>query len=266
MRMSIQTAVRTTRGGVRLALLTAAWAGFALPLAWSQASQPTSTVGTESVGRQTSSAASTARQSSPPSATQDEKQRLTVNPVTGQTSASASDYVALTGEERWKLYFKQTYWSVGAYLGPFVAALVLDQATGHPKEWGGGFRGYGRRVLSRWVAGNVVQNGFQHPAAALLKEDVRYITSNQHGFKRRAGHSVLYSFLTYNSPGQPTLNVSNIAGYYVASAASTLWLPGRRNAALYTLSDGSQAIGLSVPVNMLQEFWPEVRRTLFRRL
>jgi len=188
-----------------------------------------------------------------------------VNPLTGQTSASGSGYRPLTGGERWKIYFKQTYWSVGAYFGSFFAALVLDQAKGDPKEWGGGFRGYGRRVLSRWATGNVVQNSFQHPAAAVLNEDVRYITSNQHGFKRRAGHAVLYSFLTYNNQGRPTLNIANIGGYYVASAASTLWLPGHRNAALYTLSDGSQAIGLSVPVNLLQEFWPEVCRTLFHK-
>ncbi len=264
MRMSLQTGMRKTRFVVRVVLLAVVWGRLALPLAWSQTSQPSSSAGTESTGRQTSGVANTARPSSLPNATQDEKERLSVNPVTGQTSASASDYRPLTGHERWTLYFKQSYWSVGAYFGPFFAALVLDQARGEPDEWGGGFRGYGRRVLSRWAAGTIVQNSFQHPVATLLKEDVRYITSNQHGIKRRAGHALLYSFLTYNSHGRPTLNIANIAGYYVASATSTLWLPGGRNAALYALSDGSQAIGLSVPVNMLQEFWPEVRRTVLR--
>ena len=265
--MSVQTGMRTITSGIRLALLAAACGWFALPRALSQTPQPTSASGTESADQQTSATANTAGQSSAPggSPNEDEKERLSVNPLTGQTSASASGYSPLTTSERWKLYFKQTYWSAGAYFGPSFAALVLDQATGDPKEWGGGFRGYDRRLASRVAAGDIVQNSFQHSAAALLKEDVRYITSNQHGFKRRAGHAVLYSFLTYNSQGRPTLNISNIAGYYVASAASTLWLPGRRNAALYTLSDGSEAIGLSVPVNLLQEFWPEVRRYVFRR-
>lgn len=253
--------MRTMRRGIRLAVLAAPCGWFALSLAWCQSLQLPSTAVTESAGGQTSGAENTPGQSS----AQDEKQRLSVNPLTGQVSASASDYRPLTGRERWKVYFKQSYWSVGAYFGPLFAALVLDQATGNPEEWGGGFRGYGRRVLSRLAAGDIVQNSFQHPAAALLKEDVRYITSNEHGFKRRARHAVLYSVLTYNNRGQPTLNISNIGGYYVASAASTLWLPGRRNAALYTLSDGSQAIALSVPVNLLQEFWPEVRRAVLHR-
>ena len=77
-----------------------------------------------------------------------------------------------------------------------LLALALDQSTGEPKEWGGGFRGYGRR------------------------------------------------------------------------AASTLWLPGkahRRDLHHKRISDGSKAIGLSRLVNLLQEFWPEIRHVTFRR-
>lgn len=215
--------------------------------------------------QQTPEAASGVDASSAATASQAEKQRLSINPVTGQVSASASAFTPLTANERWKLYFTQSYWSVGAYVGPFFAALALDQSRNDPREWGGGFRGYGRRVASRVAGGDIIQNSFQHPVAALLKEDVRYIASSQHGFKRRAGHAVLYSFLTYNNEGHPTLNVSNIGGYYFASAASTLWLPGRRNVAAYTLSDGSEALALSTLVNLLQEFWPEIHHDVFRR-
>jgi hypothetical protein len=192
-------------------------------------------------------------------------QRLNVNPVTGLASASESDYSPLTGDERWELYLKQNYASWGAYVGSFWSALVFDQSTGNPKEYGGGFPGYGRRVASRFGSA-VIQGSFQAPVAALLQEDVRYITSNQHGFKRRARHAVLYSFLTYNNQGQPTPNIGNLGGYYAASAASTLWLPVHSNVATYALSDGSQQAGVSVLVNLLQEFWPEIRHSVLHRL
>jgi hypothetical protein len=211
------------------------------------------------------SATSVAIQPTPPEQSQTEKDRLAVNPVTGQTTAYSSNYTPLTLDERLKLYYKQSFWSVGAYFGPLFAALALDQAEGSPKQWGGGFRGYGRRVASRVASGDIVQNGIQFPAAYLLKEDVRYIASSQHGFGRRLEHAVLYSVLTYNPQGQPTLNVSNIGGYYGAAAISTLWLPGHQKVVSYTLSNGSESLLLSVPVNMLQEFWPEVRRDVFRR-
>jgi hypothetical protein len=47
---------------------------------------------------------------------------------------------------------KQNYASWGAYVGSFWSALVFDQSTGNPKEYGGGFPGYGRRVALRFGA------------------------------------------------------------------------------------------------------------------
>jgi hypothetical protein len=198
------------------------------------------------------------------SSTESQPKALRVNPVTGLVSTSASNYEPLTGNERLQIYFKMNYASVGAYFGPFFTALVLDQATGSPAQWGGGFKGYGRRVASR-VGSAILQGTFQAPAAAVLHEDVRYIASNQRGFKSRAWHAVKYSFLTYNSQGRPTVNLANLGAYYAATAVSVAWLPGHYNVATYTLSNATEQIGLSVPVNLLQEFWPEVRHFVFRR-
>lgn len=218
---------------------------------------PQSSSAAQTSSSQTSNTGAGTNQSS----ANDETQSLRVNPVTGLVSTSASNYQPLTGDQRLKLYFQMNYTSVGAYFGPFFTALVLDQATGSPSQWGGGFDGYGRRVLSR-VGNAILQGTFQAPAAAVLHEDVRYIASNQHGFKRRAGHAIAYSFLTYNNQGHPTLNVANLGAYYASTAVSTAWLPGQRNLAGYTVGNGSEQIALSVPVNLLQEFWPEIRRTL----
>jgi len=241
------------------ALLGALLLTNALPLVFCQT---TSAAGS---GSQIPSDSTANIQAPAPATSEDDKKRLRVNPLTGQTTALSGHYTPLTPEERWKLYLKQSYWSVGAYFGPLFAALALDQATGTPPEWGGGLKGYGRRVASRYAAGNLVQNSFQFPVAALLKDDVRYIGSNQHGFGRRFGHAVLYSFMTYNNQGHRTLNVANIGGYYFAAAVSTTWLPESQKLGSYTLSNGSASLALSIPVNMLQEFWPEISRTVFRR-
>jgi len=182
---------------------------------------------------------------------------LSVNPVTGMVSASEASYVPLTGEERWKLYWKMNYFSVGAYFGPFFNALLLDQATGSPAQWGGGFAGYGRRVASR-TASAIMQGTIQAPAAYLLHEDVRYIASKRHSFEHRALHAIAFSFLTYNSSGHPTVNIANLSAYYASTAVSTAWLPGHRSVLGYTMSNASEQVGITVPVNLLQEFWPEI--------
>ena len=199
---------------------------------------------------------------SPPA--KDQTQRTDVNALTGMAVAPLSNYTPLTLKERWKLYLKMTYASAGPYFSPLVNALALDQANGTPRQWGGGFAGFGRRMASR--AGNAVLQGtFQAPLAALLHEDVRYIPTSQHSFQRRALHAVLYSFLTYNDKGHPTLNIANLAAFYASTAVTTTWLPGIGNSARYTFTNASQQIALSFPLNVVQEFWPEIQRHLFRR-
>ena len=205
---------------------------------------------------------------SPEAATQasgsPEKESLSVNPLTGMVSASGSDYKPLTAHQRWRLYLKQNFWSVGAYFGPVASALVFDQASGNPEEWGGGLAGYGRRLGSR-LATSTIQASFQAGTAAFLGEDTRYIVGDRHTFKGRAGHALLFAVVTYNNQGNKTVNAASLGGYFAASAASTLWLPGQRNVAVYTLTDGGKQVGLGALANLLQEFWPEIRRTVLRR-
>ena len=191
-------------------------------------------------------------------------ENLKVNPVTGLVTASSLDYKPLTSQQRWQLYFKQNYWSMGAFFGPCVTALLVDQTTGEPPEWGGGLKGYGRRLGSR-LGTAIVQGTFQAPVAALFGEDTRYISSGQGDFKARIKHVMLFSFVTYNSQGHKTLNIANIGGFYASSAVSTLWLPQKQSVGLYTLSDGSKQAGLNILVNLIQEFWPDIRQKLKRQ-
>jgi len=206
--------------------------------------------------------ASRASSSASPAA-EDQQPRTDVNPLTGMAVAPQSNYTPLRLDERWKLYLKMTYASAGPYFSPLVNALALDQPEDSPRQWGRGFAGFGRRLASR--AGNaVLQGSFQAPLAAILHEDVRYIPTSQRSIPRRALHAVVYSFLTYNDQGHSTLNIANLAAFYASTALTTTWLPGVGNAAKYTFTNASQQIALSFPLNVVQEFWPEIRQRLFR--
>lgn len=210
---------------------------------------PTPQSGTQQSGPQQSAVPA-------PSTAENQKSRLAVNPVTGLTTVPASNFTPLTGKERLKLYWTQDFFSVGAYFKPTLFALVLDQATNSPRQWGGGFSGFGLREASR-IAGNLVSGTIRAPLSAVLHEDVRYI-SNERGGKRRLLHAIEYSFLTYNNQGHPTLNISKLVGYYASTAISTTWHPGRHSVVEYTFANASEQLGLSVPFNVLQEFWPNI--------
>ena len=71
---------------------------------------------------------------------EDRKQRLKVNPETGLAGASEANYSPLTGSERWKLYFKMNYWSVGAYFGPFLQPWCSTKPPALPINGEAGFR------------------------------------------------------------------------------------------------------------------------------
>jgi len=189
---------------------------------------------------------------------------LAVNPLTGLTTASSVNYQPLTGRQRLQLYWRQNYWSAGAYVGPTLSALVLDQATGSPEEWGGGMEGFGKRLGSRLLQ-STIQGTIQAGLAVPLHEDVRYISAGHGGTGHRLLHAFIFSFLTYNNHGHTTLNIANLTGYYASTAISTTWVPTTESLGRYTIVHGSETIGLSIPVNMLQEFWPDLSRKFFHR-
>lgn len=201
---------------------------------------------------------------SPGTSPASQPQPIAVNPLTGLATTSAVNYQPLTGRERWKLYWKQNYLSVGAYFGPFFTALVLDQASNTPSAWGGGLEGFGKRFGSR-IATAIVQGTVQASLAPLLDEDVRYIASGQTGFKRRLLHAIAFSFVTYNSQGHVTPNIANLSSYYAATAISTTWVPIHQSKERYILTNGTEQIALSVPINIVQEFWPEIRQKILHR-
>ncbi len=189
-------------------------------------------------------------------------QPFDINPITGIASASAKNYHPLSGRDRWHLYWKQNYASPGAFVGPVFTALILDQATNTPREWGGGWPGFGRRLGSR-TAMAITQGTIQASLAAVLDEDVRYISSADTGFKQRLLHAVKFSFFTYNSRGQTRLNIANLTSIYATTAISTSWVPIQGSGAKYTLTNGSAQIALTIPINIVQEFWPDISRKVF---
>jgi hypothetical protein len=190
-----------------------------------------------------------------------EKEKLAVNPVTGLAVLSHEGYVPLTAQERWKLYWKQNYFSVGAYFGPAVTSLLLDQTRNNPYQWGGGFEGYGRRLASR-TANAMVQGTVQALAAPVLHEDVRFVPSGHGGTGYRVWHAIAYSFLTYNNSGRTTPNIANLGAYFVATAVTATWVPHQDSLAHYTVTNTGYQIALIMPVNVLQEFWPDIMRKL----
>jgi hypothetical protein len=195
----------------------------------------------------------------------DEKagQNVEINPITGVGSVSVANYQALTGEDRWHLYFKQNFTTVGAYFGVLMGS-VLDQVENQPPEWGQGISGYGQRLASRFGSG-VIQGTIQASACALVGQDPRYIRSGSEHAWPRIGHALLYSVLTYNKEGKTRFAAATLGSYYSSSMIATSWLPSRYSPLGDGIRDGNRQVILAGVSNLVQEFWPEVRKIIGRK-
>jgi hypothetical protein len=174
--------------------------------------------------------------------------------VVGETAASnAPEYTPLTASERWRLFVMGAF-GPGA-LARAVAIGGIAQATGTPKEWGGGAKAYGERI-GNVFAEHVIRKTLESGAAAALHEDDRYFRSTETGFWKRSRHAVWSAFVARNAAGQEHLAYSRIGATAGASFISRIWEPRSVN------SSGDAAVNFGITMaahmgwNMVKEFRP----------
>jgi len=100
---------------------------------------------------------------------------------------------------------------------------------------------------------------------SLLHEDPRYYQMGKGSFGRRAYHAVNRLFVTRTDAGGERFNVSESLGNAVAAAISNIYhVPSDRPAGRNASTFGFLILydGLS---NERKEFWPDIRRKVFRK-
>ncbi len=177
-------------------------------------------------------------------------------------SAWAEEYHPPTPEKRLHDFAKYTF-------GPFAllttgAGAGIEHLSHQAPEWGQGVEGYAVRygdVFGRLL----VQNTIQYGSALALHEDPAYYKCECTGLMRRTGHALLSTFTARRPSGKRTFAVSSILGAYGGGIISTFWYPHR-----YTpLGDGVRVANAgfagTIGINLATEFWPDVRRKLFKK-
>jgi hypothetical protein len=187
-------------------------------------------------------------------------EQLKVNFLYGAYVPKDAPLVSLTGHQRAHLFVLQTFTTPGIYVKTTFLAL-LNQASGTPYEWGGGFEGFGRRAASSY-ARSAIQNVFSTAGNAALHYEPRYDRCRCAGFGPRTKHALMRNFVTYNKTEtelRPQFALYGAA--FGAGMLSSLWKP---NGQLWT--DGWQGVGTQVGLGMLSnwiaEFAPEIERKL----
>jgi hypothetical protein len=174
----------------------------------------------------------------------------------------AQPAVALTTQEKLSFHVKYSFAPL-ALVGAAAYAGILQEAD-TPTEWGQGGAGYGKRFASTLACSGL------HSAMALgldtaLHQDPRYFRSTQTGFWRRTGHAFRGTILTRTDKGGETLSTWRLGSAYGAAYLSNQWYPDRLNTVGLGFAEGTLQLGFDLAGNLVSEFWPDIKRKVFRR-
>lgn len=167
----------------------------------------------------------------------------------------------LSGEQRRKLYARQTFTTPGIYLKTMLFAAG-DHINNSPPGWGEGGDGYFRRAASRHVQ-FVLQNSFVAWGNWKLGYEPRYDRCKCSGFWKRTGHAAARNFVTYDrSQRWLRPQIALFAGAFTAGVIAGTWKPKDHNLA----TEGYRAMftqaAFGVGANWLGEFMPDIARVL----
>ena len=168
----------------------------------------------------------------------------------------------LTFHDRFHLYVS-SFKKPDSVLAPAFGALV-GQARNEPPEWGQGGDALAVRFASdygRLVVGRTIR----FAVAAADGEDPGSDLSNLPGFWPRVRYAVIHTFVTRNQSGVEMPAFSRFAGVYGSAFVANAWYPPSRANTSHALRRGTLSLGAAVGWNVFREFWPDIKKGVFKR-
>ncbi|MCU1296463.1 MAG: hypothetical protein JWO91_741 [Acidobacteriaceae bacterium] len=186
---------------------------------------------------------------------------LGVVPQFGVTSRH--DAPPLTPGGKFHLFTKAAFDPVEFGLVGLQAGI--SQAENEFPSYGPGAEGYAKRYGAAFA--DEVSSGFWSNFfyATLLMEDPRYFRSGSGTIKRRIGYAVEQEFVCHTDKGGRSFNFSNVLGAFTSGAISNVYYPQSDRGASLTLSRSAIALMYGSLGGLVDEFWPDISRALFKK-
>jgi hypothetical protein len=97
---------------------------------------------------------------------------------------------------------------------------------------------------------------------SMLHQDPRYHASTESGTVDRAFYATSRVLVGRTDNGKPTLNTSELVGAVLAASITSAYHPYRHPTNGQTAGNAATTIGSDAGINMLREFWPDIRSHL----
>jgi hypothetical protein len=99
----------------------------------------------------------------------------------------------------------------------------------------------------------------------LLKEDPRYFRSGVGPIKRRIGYAVVQEFVCHTDRGGRSFNWSNVLGAFTSGGLSNAYYPQSDRGFGLTMSRSAIAVMYGSLGGLVDEFWPDISRAMFKK-
>ncbi|HST09181.1 MAG TPA: hypothetical protein VLL05_02295 [Terriglobales bacterium] len=149
-------------------------------------------------------------------------------------------------------------------VGIAAAQAGISQADGQFKGYGSGAEGYGKRFGAAF--GDQVSSQFfgtfLYPT--IFKQDPRYFRLGHGGFFRRFGYGLKQEVVCHTDSGGRAFNTSRVLGAFTSGGISNAYYPSEDRGFGLTMSRSALAMAYAAGGNLLSEFWPDIRRKVFK--
>lgn len=203
----------------------------------------------------------------PPQATvipkqQEDKRILGILPNYRTLPAFDEAVPPLTPREKFVLAAKDSFDYSAVLVAGFYAGL--GQLQDQYPAYGQGGAGYGKRFAGAFadqVIGNFMSEAI---FPTVFHQDPRYYRMGRGGFRKRCAYAVSRIWLIRGDNGKTQFNWGEIAGNAAAAGISTAYYPADNRTFSDTASKWGTQIATDAGFNIIKEFWPEIKRVVFR--
>jgi len=172
------------------------------------------------------------------------------------------DAPPLKSGQKFRLFAKTAFDPVIVVIA--AAQAGVSQADGQFKQYGQGAEGYGKRFGAAYA--DQVSSGFFRTFLypTIFKHDPRYFRLGHDGFVHRFGYSLAQGVVCHADSGGRAFNISNVLGAFTSGGLSNVYYPSDDRGFGPTMSRSALALAYVAGGNLLSEFWPDVRRKVFK--
>jgi hypothetical protein len=176
--------------------------------------------------------------------------------------SAQAPYRIISGKERVQWAARETFGPQSFLFGTLTAGIgtARDKPVEYGPHWDGFAKRYGMR-LTGVASSHTIEAGL----GAIWGEDPRYVRNQTLPIKRRIGHVFLLSFTARDRHGKLMPAYARYIAIPGNNFLSNTWRVSSDSTTSAALTRTGYGVLAEISSNAWNEFWPDVKRKVFRR-